>query len=238
MNLEIDLFKKYIVDFNKLIKYGFKKENDYYIYSKIFFDNSFKAIIKVNSKGNISGMVIDLDANIEYTNFRLENIGSFANTVKELYKEILIDIRNNCYKEKLYVSDYANLICDYIVNTYSDKPEFLWDKFPSFSVFRNSNNNKWYALMANINGKYFNLEGDIEILNIKIDEDKLDDLLKIDGIYKAYHMNKKNWVSILLNGIVSLNLIKELVDRSYTLINEKNTWIIPANQKYYDVKNI
>ena len=221
MNLESDLFKKYKVDFNKLIKYGFIKENDDYVYSKDFFDNNFMAIVKINKKGDIFGKVIDLDTNLEYTNIRIENVGSFANKVRELYKEILIDIRNNCYLETYFISNDANKICNYIIKKYSNKPEFLWDKYPSFGVFRNQFNNKWYALIANINGKYFNLKGDIDIINIKISEDELDNLLKINGIYPAYHMNKKSWISILLDGTVDINMIKQLIDNSYNLINKK-----------------
>lgn len=221
MNLEQELFNKYKVDFNKLSLYGFTKELDYYVYYQNFFDNNFQAIIKINKEGIVSGTVIDLDTKLEYTNIRVENIGSFANKVKELYKEILINIRNNCFDKNLFIYDEANKICEYIINKYNDKPEFLWDKYPNFCVFRNSKNKKWYALLADIKGGIFDKIGDISIINVKIDECELENLLKIEGIYKAYHMNKKSWISIILDDTLSLDEIKKIVDKSYEIIDKK-----------------
>ena len=43
---------------------------------------------------------------------------------------------------------------------------------------------------------------------------------EINGIYDAYHMNKKSWVSIILNDTVSDELIIKLIDNSYSLLNK------------------
>ena len=59
MNIENEVFKRFEVDYKKLIDYGFIKENNDYLYEKEFFDNDFKAIIKIN-KDEIIGKVIDL----------------------------------------------------------------------------------------------------------------------------------------------------------------------------------
>ena len=60
----------------------------------------------------------------------------------------------------------------------------------------------------------------VEIINVKIEPNKLSDLLKINGIYEAYHMNKKNWISITLDGTLDDNMIFNLIDKSYILINK------------------
>ncbi len=218
MNI-FDLFKKYKLDFNKLEQFGFIKENDYYLYSKKFFDNNFKCIIKIDKLGNIEDKVIDLDTNLEYLNIKLVNGNSYVKKVQELYKEILLEIREECFIEKYFVYDLSNQICNYINNKYGALPEFLWNNSPH-GVFRNKENNKWYAIIMNIDGKYCNLKGNIEVINVKINEDDLDNLLKEKGIFKAYHMNKKKWISILLDGSVDLNRIEELIDISYYLVNK------------------
>ena len=35
---------------------------------------------------------------------------------------------------------------------------------------------------------------------VKVGKDQLDTLLARDGIYPAFHMNKKSWVSIIFDG--------------------------------------
>ena len=71
----------------------------------------------------------------------------------------------------------------------------------------------------NINrNKLDNLFEDIEIINVKIKEIELNNLLKIKGIYKAYHMNKNNWISIILNDSLSDDFIFKLVKESYNIV--------------------
>ena len=79
--------------------------------------------------------------------------------------------------------------------------------------------------------------GEIEIVNIKLNEDKIMNLLKKEGFYKAYHMNKKDWISIILNDTIEDKEIFSLIDESYEIINDNEEWIVPANPKYYDILN-
>ena len=236
MNIEKDVFKRCSVNYDKLIQYGFTKNNDSYIYEKEFLDNSFKAIIKIDKDGIINGKVIDNETLDEYTNIRLEISGEFVNKVREEYKNILLDIRNNCFDNNYFISEQANRITKYIKDKYLSDPEFLWDKFKGYGVFRNNNNNKWFGIIMNIDlAKLSNGSGEVEIINVKIKENKVSDLLNKKGYFKAYHMNKKDWISIVLNDTLKDNEILLLVDESYQLINDPEEWIVPANPKYYDI---
>ena len=62
--------------------------------------------------------------------------------------------------------------------------------------------------------------GEIEVMNVKINPNDLDNLLKMNGIYKAYHMNKKYWITIILNDTLKDKDIIKLIDNSYNLINK------------------
>ena len=53
--LEDEVFKKRKLDKNKLITYGFVKENNTYKYSKLIMDNSFRVDITIDSKGKVEG---------------------------------------------------------------------------------------------------------------------------------------------------------------------------------------
>ena len=239
MTIEEEIFKKSKPIKQKLIKYGFKKENNTYLIEKTFMNDSFKAILTIE-KENIKGKIIDLEFNEEYTNIRVENSqGEFVNKVKNEYKKILQDIKNNCFENKYFTGNQANRITKYILNKYNDKPEFLWEKYEDFGVFRNQINKKWYAIIMNINKSVLKEKDNkqIDILNVKTDEKIIEKLIKEKGYYKAYHMNKKNWITIALDETLKDSVIEKLIDSSYNEINEKNEWIVPANPKYYDIVN-
>lgn len=219
LNIENEVFKKAVVNFKKLENYGFIKIDNNYIFEKQFLDNNFKAIISINNKGIVSGKVIDLQTNEEYINIRTKMNGEFVNKVRELYKNILIDIKEHCFEKKYFIYDQSNRITKYIKETYNNDPEFLWTKFKGYGVFRNSNNKKWYGIIMNIDlSKIDDKTGEVEILNVKLDENKIKKLLNKKGFYKAYHMNKNDWISIILNDTISDLEIISLLNESYNLI--------------------
>ena len=59
MKIEEEIFKTYILNENKLIKYGFIKEKDAYKYSKKFMDDTFRANIIINKDGKVEGSLTD-----------------------------------------------------------------------------------------------------------------------------------------------------------------------------------
>ncbi len=237
MNIEKDVFKRFSVNYNKLIEYGFKKDNDIYVFEKNFLDNDFKAIISINSLGLVSGKVIENELDEEYTLLKTEAIGEFVGKIREAYTDILVDIRNNCFEKNYYIFDQTNRVNNYIINKYHNEPEFLWEKSPGCGVYRNPSNNKWYGIIMNVDYRKLdkNKTGEVEIINVKLDEEEIKDLLKKKGFYKAYHMNKVGWITIILNDTLSDDIVYSLIDKSYDLINENEEWIVPANPKYYDV---
>lgn len=239
MSIESEVFKKYIPNNNKLIKYGFKKYNNEYKFSKIFMDNTFRADIVIDDKGQIIGKVIELELDEEYTNFRIEgNIGEFVGSVREEYKSILQDIVNSSFEKEYFIYEQTNRITKLINEKYNVSPEFLWDFVPDYGVFRNERSNKWFGMVMNLDkSKILQTEtGEVEVLNLKLD-DNVSKALKIKGVYSPYHSSKKNWVSIILDNTLSDEKIMELVDLSYDISNIKGEWIIPANPKYYDIIN-
>lgn len=245
MNTEEEIFKKEKVNFKKLIKYGFVKENNMYKFSKIFMNNQFRADIFIDKNGSIKGKVIDLATDEEYINYRIEEqVGKFVNTVRQEYSTILKDIANNCFEKELFIFEQTNRISKLIYQKYGDKPEFMWNTAPGYGVFRNPSSKKWYALIMNIDKSKIDTKetGEVEIINIKLDKNKVTKLLKQKGFYNSYHMKKDDWISIILDNTNSDDIIMNLIDESYsnTLGNQirksKSEWIIPANPKYYDLE--
>lgn len=236
MNIEKEIIKKCILDKDKLIPFGFIKEKDNYKYITNIMNNKFRVEIIINANNELIGKIYDIETNEEYTNFRVENLGAFSNSVKEEYINILKNIVSNCYISHYFSFNQTNRIVNEITKKYNVSPEFLWDKYPSYGIFRSKTSNKWFAAILNVDkSKVINNEsGEIEIINVKVD-DLVNDYLKEKGIFPAYHMSKKSWITIILDDTCKDEKIMDLIDISYELVNKKSTWIIPVNPNVYDI---
>ena len=214
--LEKDIFKRCNPCYDKLLSYGFKYNGDNkYIFEKLIIDDTFLIKIFVDNS-SVVGKVVDLDAECEYTNFRIENNGVFAGKVRNKFEELLIDIRDNCFEKKLFISNQANRIGLLIKEKYGDFPYYEWESTPDTGVFKNAITNKWYAIIMNVKRSKLSVGDDlVDVLNVKIDPSKIVELLNFIGYYPAYHMNKKYWISIILDESISDGDILNLIDESY-----------------------
>ncbi|MBP5215493.1 MAG: MmcQ/YjbR family DNA-binding protein [Alphaproteobacteria bacterium] len=218
MRLEDKIFRQAEADFAKLAKYGFRKTREGFYFEKLLFNDSFKAVIKVSESGIITGEVYDVDTGDIYFPLRVEDMAAgFAGEVRAEYENLLTDIKNKCCLVSYFSSAQANRIADLIFAAYGDKPDFPWEKSADCGVFRNQQNRKWYALIMSIDfGKLEKgKEGLLEIMNIKIAEDKIPELHKQKGIYPAYHMNKKNWITLVLNDTLADEKVMSLLSESH-----------------------
>lgn len=220
MNIEYDVFKGSHVDFDSLINYGFRLKKNNYILEKDI-NNDFLVVVSINKNGEIAGKIFDKEMNEEYLPYKnVNNDGSFVNSIRNEYKNILNDIKNNCFISEAFVYPQSNRIVKYAYDKYKSEPEFLWEDNDA-GIFRNKKSNKWYGIIMRVDkSKITNGTGEIEVLNIKLDEDMIVSLLKEHGYYKAYHMNKKKWISIILDDSIHDEEIFSLIDTSYILVGK------------------
>lgn len=141
-----------------------------------------------------------------------------------------------------------NEINDYIKNQYGIGPEYPWPRYNEHAVYRHKDNKKWFALIMDVGRDKLGLSGKtaVSVINLKIDDVILHDtIIRENGIMPAYHMNKQNWITVLLDGTVPADRICALLDISYNAtsskhrkkaVREPKEWIIPANPKFYDVE--
>ena len=220
--MEYELFKKCLFDYSKLLNYGFKEENNIYYYEKYILDNNYKICIKIENN-NVIGKIYDLIFNDEYLNLNVDSNLSFNNKIKEEYIKVLKDIKVKCTKESLFVFKQSYEITNYIKRKYKVNPEFLWDKSTGNGVFRNKNNKKWFGIILSVSKDKLDLKYKqeiIEVINLKLDETMIKELIKMDGFYRAYHMNKKSWISIILDNTLDNEIIYSLIDQSYNNVNK------------------
>ena len=130
---------------------------------------------------------------------------------------------------------------------YKVKPEYPWRTSPDSAVFRHADNNKWFALVMDVQGDKvgFHSSDYVDVINLKIDDMLFRDIvIRETGIIPAYHMNKMHWISVLLDGTVPENRVFDLIYMSFLAtasakkkekIRPPKEWIIPSNPKYYDI---
>ena len=107
----------------------------------------------------------------------------------------------------------------YIKEKFDVLDEQIFPKYPKFSVFRHKKNEKWFALLMEISASKLGLKSDevIEVLNLKCSPDLAMVLVDEQHFFKAYHMNKKHWISVNLNSKISQKTVFDLIDESFSL---------------------
>ncbi|MBP5261742.1 MAG: MmcQ/YjbR family DNA-binding protein [Clostridiales bacterium] len=109
-------------------------------------------------------------------------------------------------------------ITDHIQSSYGVSPEYPWDKYDDNAVFRHTDNRKWFALIMDVGRDKLGLAGGgkVSVINLKVNDVILHDMLiREEGIMPAYHMNKRHWITVLLDGTVPEEKICELIEVSF-----------------------
>ena len=114
-------------------------------------------------------------------------------------------------------------VIKYIQSEYNVEGEHLWLTFPDYIVFRNQNNKKWFAIIMDIDKSKLGLDGEgkVDIIDLRCDNILIGSLIHNKGYFPAYHRNKNNWITVLLDGSVSKSELKDLIHLSYELIENK-----------------
>ncbi|MCP2040620.1 putative DNA-binding protein (MmcQ/YjbR family) [Neisseria sp. HSC-16F19] len=101
---------------------------------------------------------------------------------------------------------------------YGPDPDYPWQKFPDYAVFRHPHNRKWFCLLARVPADKLGLPGTdmCEIANIKTRPEWVGPLRTRRGILPAYHMNKEHWLTLLLAEMEE-NDVLDLIGHSFEL---------------------
>lgn len=216
MKLADELFAHYIPKKEALLAYGFTETKDGIFCKKAIRDGQFDLCLTV--RGNtLSAKLLDADFGDEYRRIDAEEeVGGFVAEVRAECEAFLIDLRDRCFIKRNFISDQSNRIAALIEKSYGVLPEFLWDDSPDCGVFRNQDTQKWFGILMNIDRRKLlpNENGKVEVINLKLDE-LVEEALRAKGVFPAYHMTKKNWVSVILDDTLADGEIAQLVDISF-----------------------
>ena len=89
---------------------------------------------------------------------------------------------------------------DYCLSAYGTSPDYPFDEDFETAVLRHADNRKWFALVMRIPRRKFGIDSDemIDVVNLKLPTEMFGSFGATDGVYPAYHMNKRHWISVLL----------------------------------------
>lgn len=209
--------EKYNLSKEQLNGFGFKEEAEKLIYRKEILDSSFLIeIVFINNQLLIE--VYDLEFDETYSLFSVDSaVGETVQNIREHVENLLNSILGLADESGKISSE----IIDYCNNKYGGNHVNPFKKHPDILAFVNEKN-KWYALLLDVEynklNKNTNITTKVKILNVKYPTDNILAIIDNKNIFPAYHMNKKHWISIVLDKNIKLETIKELIDISYFLV--------------------
>jgi predicted DNA-binding protein (MmcQ/YjbR family) len=77
------------------------------------------------------------------------------------------------------------------------------------------------TLVYKVMGKIFALTGidDFASINLKVDPENGVELReRYTAVQPGYHMNKKHWITVIIDGSISDRLLRQWIDDSYDLV--------------------
>ena len=215
-----DFIKNKKINLKKLKEFGFELIDNSYYYHTSLLKNQFKMSVKINIDNSIFTEIIDTETNEPYVLHLLEiKRSGYSEKIYKAYSEILEKIKKVCFEDEIFKANYTKEIITYVKNKYGDELEFLWEKSPKNAVVRRKSSNKWYAVILTIPKRKFGLESDevIEVINLHNMPKEIEKLIDYKRYFPAYHMNKKHWCTICLDGTIELKEIYKKIDISYEL---------------------
>ncbi len=223
MTIEEKAFRRMRFEPPLMTAFGFAEQDGVYRLERSFMNGDFTAVLTVSHTGEVSGSVTDNMNSEEYTRIRIDSFsGAYVSSVRAAYEELLAGIAANCCVPVPFVSEQANRLAGLIHEKYSVSPDFPWGRseHEHSGVFRHSDSGKWFGLIMNVKRSVLTKDSDsalIDLLNLKAEPDAFGRR----GVFPAYHMNHKMWISVPLDDTLSDDEVMELVGTSYLLTGKK-----------------
>ena len=122
--------------------------------------------------------------------------------------------------KNIFQSPQARGLIRYIDVQYGRDLEFLWSSTPENAIWRRGDNGKWFGALLTVKKNKIIPGADdtmIEILDIRCAPEMLDFIIDKKTIFPGWHMNKRHWITIPLDGRMTMDNIYALVDASYQI---------------------
>lgn len=213
------------INTKKLSSFGFVKNDGIYVYKTDILDGQFYIELTVSNGEKLFARVVEKEFDEEYTLHLVpEAVGSFVGAVRGEVEKLVEKFERQCCETEIFKCRQTYAVIEYVKNTYGSDIEFLWEKSPDSAVFRRSDNKKWYGIIMTVLFKRLGVDSDeeAEVVNLKASPENIDRIIDSKSVFPAYHMNKKNWFTVVLDGSISDSEIFSFIDDSYFIVAGKS----------------
>ena len=208
---------------NKLEPFGFIRDGDAYFYADELLAGSFKLHVKVSNKGLVSTLLMDTESDEPYVLHLVENAqGAFVGEVRAAYQAVLDRIGEACGEHGSFHGGYVEELLRYVQETYGDEIEYPWKDMDA-AVIRSHLTKKWYAVFMKVHPSKIGLGGSqpIRIMDLHGTSEQVASLVDGKRYFPGWHMNRKYWYTICLDGSVPMDELQRRIDASFALSQPK-----------------
>lgn len=214
---EIKLNNKRIVK-DKLKKFGFENGE----YSENILDGQFDLKLTVDEEGRLFSSLLETAFGDEYILHLVPDAqGEFVGAVKAAHNAVVDKFIASCCENAIFTDEQPRAVIEYARKKYGDELEFLWEKFDDDAILRRKDSGCWYAAILTVSRAKLGFDSDEKAVVIDL-RMRPESASMIDGkrYLPGYHMNKKSWFTIVLDGTVPTEDIFEKIDESYRLASK------------------
>ncbi len=215
-----DIFLQKQIDRNRLLDYGFEPDGDAFHYTCPVMEGEFHLTVVLDRHGNPTTSLLDADSGEEYTLYRTAAEGTYVGEVRKAIAAVLEEIADRCCVPSTFRQEGTLRLLAHAAAVYRTAPEFPWGQTPpAAAVLRRADSGKWYGIIMTVPQSKLGLRSDapVEILNLHGTPEAVAALLTRPEIYPAWHMNKKSWFTVILDGSIADAELDCLLAESYRL---------------------
>lgn len=214
-----ELFLRKKPNRKKARAYGFAEGEKGLFRETEILSGTFLLRVTLCADGSVRTDLTERETGDEYVLYKTNARGPFVGSVREAVEEELRKISEACYDIDIFKAPQAKEIITYIKERFGDEPEFLWEKNPDNAIWRRRETAKWYGAILTVSRSRLGLDSEERtvILNLHIRPEEMGDLLARGNYYPGWHMNKKSWVTVILDGSVDTEEICRRIEGSYEL---------------------
>ncbi|SDG44065.1 Predicted DNA-binding protein, MmcQ/YjbR family [Selenomonas sp. WCT3] len=208
---------------DKLESFGFTHDGSTYSYCEDLLAGSFRLYVRVQENGAIATLLLDTESEEPYVLHLVENAqGAFVGEVRAAYRAVLDRIGEACGEHGSFHGDYVEELLGYVKDTYGDEIEYPW-KDTDAAVIRSHLSRKWYAVFMKVHPSKIGLGGSqpIRIMNLHGTAEQVTALVDGKRYFPGWHMNRKYWYTICLDGSIPRLELQQRIDESFALSQPK-----------------
>ena len=209
--------EKYKLSDDILVNFGFQFEENILVFKRNILNDEFRMEIKLIST-DFEIEVYDLDLDEVYSLFSVDSAnGEIVTAIREEVKDVLEKIL--CLESIIYED-----VLRYVKERYNSTTVKPFKTNPDIKALVTPKD-KWYALFLDV--EYNKLQKDslvdskVKIVNLKHLSSEISTVIDNRNIFPSYHMNKNHWISVVLDNNIDIEYVKELIELSYVLVNNK-----------------